>query len=168
MKETHADLEELQRLLTGSMDRAGGFLRSSFGIPDHSLSAPQLTRYLHGVLTVALASVTAKGEPRVAPTGALFWRGRFCIPTTASAARTRHVAARPAVSLTHYSGNELAVIVHGRAYPVTPEHPDFDALEGLHREVGGGSALDWGEGVYLVVDADVMYTYARHPGRYRE
>jgi hypothetical protein len=39
MRETAADLERLQALLDDSIERAGPFLRSSFQLPGHSLSA---------------------------------------------------------------------------------------------------------------------------------
>ncbi|MFE1317626.1 pyridoxamine 5'-phosphate oxidase family protein [Kitasatospora phosalacinea] len=46
-----------------------------------------------------LATVTAAGEPRCAPVGALFVRGRWYVPTTAGSSRARTLAARPALSL---------------------------------------------------------------------
>src|SRR5579863_9633629 len=125
MQETPSDMTELQALLGASIANAGAFLRSSFEMPEHSLSSGQLVAYLTGLRTVALATVTARGEPRVAPTGALFVRGRFAIPTVASAVRARHVAARPAVSLTLYDGNELAIIAHGQATILVEGEPDF-------------------------------------------
>lgn len=169
MRETPRDLEDLQRLLDDSVERAGEFLRKSFEMPERSLPAARLVGVLEGSPTVSLATTTARGEPRVAPVGALFYRGRFVIPTVASAARARHVRKRPAVSLTYYSGNEVAVIVHGRARVVPPGDPPFEELDALQKEQQGASVLDWGEGIYLVVEADVMYTYARetegHGGR---
>src|SRR5258707_15367215 len=100
MNETAADLERLSVLMTSSIERAGPFLRESFEMPTHSLAAAQLVALLQGVCTVSLATVTAKGEPRVAPIGAIFYHGQFCIPTVATAVRVRHIRQRPAVSLT--------------------------------------------------------------------
>jgi hypothetical protein len=167
MKETADDLAWLQDLLDRSIERAGAFLRSSFEMPGHSLSAAQLVRLLDGLPTVALATVTAQGEPRVAPIGAIFWRARFHIPTVATAARTRHLRARPAVSLTHYAGIDLAVLVHGHASIVTPAEPLFGELDAYHREQTGGQGVgDWGEGVFLRIEPAVLYTYARFPNRF--
>src|SRR5437868_15284789 len=98
MRETESDLAELSTLLERSIAGAGPFLRRSFEMPEHSLTAGQLVRYLDGLRTVAFATVTANGEPRVAPIGALFYRGRFYIPTTMEAARTRHIRQRPGAS----------------------------------------------------------------------
>jgi hypothetical protein len=162
MKETPEDLRRLQGLLDESIERAGDFLRSSFEMPELSLSAGELAEVLHGSPTVAFSTTTAKGEPRVAPVGALFYQGRFHVPTVADSARARHVRKRPSVSLTYYRGNDLAVIAHGRAEPLYRDHPDFDELDALEREHVGESVLDWGEGVYLRVEAAVLYTFARH------
>jgi Pyridoxamine 5'-phosphate oxidase len=168
VRESAEDVERLQSHLIRSMDRAGSFLRASFQMPEHSLSAHQLVRYLQGSRTAALATVTAKGEPRVAPIGSLFWRARFYLPTVANAARTKHILARSAVSLTHFADIDLAVIVHGHAMSLSLGDPDFDELDDLHREMNGVSVQDWGVGVFLKIEADVTYTYARHPERYPE
>ena len=165
MRETPQDLQRLQALLDRSIEGAGDFLRSSFEMPERSLSAAQLVRFLQGIHTVALATVTRSGEPRVAPTDVLFYRGRFHVPTVTTSARTRHLAKRPAASLTLYEGNDLAFIVHGRAEVLGRDHPDFPLLEEVFREFGGGSVLDWGEGVYLRVEAEKLFTFVRHPER---
>lgn len=166
MRETPEDLQRLQTLLDRSIEGAGSFLRDSFEMPERSLSAPQLIHFLQGIHNVALATVTRKGEPRVAPIGSLFFRGRFHVPTVATAARTRHLLQRPAASLTLYEGGDLAVIVHGRAEILGPEHADFPALEELFRESNAESVLDWGEGVYVRVEAEKLYTFARYPERF--
>ncbi len=167
MRETEADLERLQALLDESIECAGPFLRSSFEMPEHSLSAAQLAGHLRGSLTVALATTTARGEPRVAPIGALFVRATFHVPSVAQAARSRHLAARPAASLTYFEGTDLAVIAHGRATILDAAHPHFAELDALHVQSGGTSPREWsGDGVYLRLEAERMFTYAREPGRY--
>jgi hypothetical protein len=166
MHETPEDMERLQALLSRSIERAGAFLRRSFEMPEHSLSVGQLVQYLQGIQNVALATVTAKGEPRVAPIGSLFFRGRFHIPTVTTAARTRMVAARPALSLTHFDGNDLAIIAHGSATLIPADHSDFAPLEAMQRAASGSSVNDWGEGVYLRVEAETLVTYARYPDQF--
>jgi hypothetical protein len=163
VQETTADLTSLQALIERSIDAAGPFLRRSFEMPEHSLTAQQVVACLDGVPVVSFATVTAKGEPRVAPIGSLFWRGRFHIPTVMEAVRTRHVRQRPAVSLTWYDGTDRAVIVHGRASTLGVDHPDFATLDALHQQLTGASVTSWGDGAYLRVEADVLYSYTRHP-----
>ncbi len=166
MNETPEDMERLQALLDRSIERAGAFLRHSFEMPEHSFSAGQLAHYLRGIQNVAFATVTAKGEPRVAPIGSLFYRGRFHIPTVATAARTRMVTARPSMSLTHYVGDDLAIIAHGSATLIPVEHPDFAAIEAMQRAASDQSVRDWGDGVYLRVEAETLVTFARYPDQF--
>ena len=166
MNETQEDMEFLQKLLDQSIEKAGSFVRNSFQMPECSLSAKQLVRYLQGIHTVAFATVTAKGEPRVAPISSLFFRGHFYIPTVVTAARTKQVMKHPAVSLTHFAGNDLAIIVHGDATVMVSNHLDFQTLESLFYAESGSKVSDWGEGVYLRVEAHVLYTFARHPEQY--
>ncbi len=165
MKETQEDIERLQALLDNSIERAGTFLRRSFQMPEHSLSARQLIDCWQNVQTVALATVTTKGEPRIAPVSALLYRGEISIPTVATAARTRHIMKRPAVSLTLFRENELAIIVHGHAAIVSPDHADFETLEDLLYAYTHTKAGEWGEGIYLHIRAEAIYTYNRHPHR---
>ncbi len=111
MRETPEDIERLQALLDNSIERAGAFLLRSFQMPEHSLTAQELIDCWQGVHTVALATVTTKGEPRVAPIGSLLYRDDIYLPTVATAARTRHILKRPAVSLTLFHENGLAILV---------------------------------------------------------
>ena len=165
MRETPEDNERLQALLDHSIERAGVFLRRSFQMPEHSLTAQELIDCWQDVQTVALATITTKGEPRIAPIGSLLYRGEIYIPTVATAARTRHIMKRPAVSLTLFRENGLAIIVHGYAAIISPDHSDFETLENLLYTSTNTRAGEWGEGVYLRIQAEVIYTYNRHPHR---
>jgi hypothetical protein len=166
MRETPADLERLQALLDRSVERASPFLRSSFEMPEHSLSADQLADHLRGPLTVALGTVTARGEPRVAPIGAFFLRASFYLPTVAEAARARHLAQRPGASLTYFEGVDLAVVAHGQATIIGASDPEFAELDAVQVEIGNESVLGWqGHGVYVRVEPASLYTFTRHPDR---
>jgi len=167
MDETPEELKRLQTLLNLSGEGASPFLRRLFEIPEHSLSAAQLAAHLRGSLTVALSTVTARGEPRVAPIGALFLHGAFYVPTVAEAMRSRHIARRPATSLTYFEGNDFAVIVHGQTEIIAAEDPGFAELDAAQVSHGSQSVHEWqGHGVYLHLQADRLYTYARDPSRY--
>lgn len=166
MYETPDEIEHLQVLLDRSIEQAGAFLRSSFEMPTHSLSAWQLVHLWQGLQTVAFATATKKGDPLVAPIGTLLFHGRFYIPTVASALRTRHVLQRPTVSFTYYQGNDVAVIVHGEAAVIPSNDAEFAALEAFQREMSGGSVREWGVGVFLHINPRVIYTYARLPEQF--
>src|SRR5689334_22720137 len=150
MRETAEDLERLQRLLDDGIEQASGFLRSSFQMPERSLSAEQLVARLDGPLTVALATVTARGEPRVTPINAFFLRAAFYVPTVAEAARARHLASRPGASLTYFERTSLAVIAHGSVEMIPVGHPAFDELDAAQVTLGHQSPREWqGHAVYL-------------------
>jgi hypothetical protein len=138
-------------------------------MPDHSLSAMQLAAHLQGTLTVALATVTAKGEPRVTPISAFFLRGQFYVPTVAEATRAQHLSRRAGVSLTHFESTALAVIAHGQAKIIGADHRDFTELDATQVAVGNQSVREWeGHGVYLQLRARSLYTFARRPDGYPE
>lgn len=166
MRETPEDLKRLSRLIEHSHENAGTFLRSAFEIPTRSLTPGQLTTRLTGAVTVVLATVTSSGSPITAPVLALFYRSAFYIPTVQTALRTRHIRRNPAVSLSLYEGNDFAVIVHGRAEPVGPESPNFTTLVELQIEYNGSDVRDWGDPLFLRVDADRLYTFARYPHQF--
>ncbi len=168
MYETAEDLERLDVQLSASIERAGPFLRSSFQMPEHSLNARQLTHAVQGVKPVALATVTSKGEPRVAPIGAFLYRGDFYIPTTMQAARVRHLRRQPAISLTLYDAIDYAVIVHGQAVVLDEDAAEFEALIEIQRSGQGETVRDWGEGAFIRIDAEMIYTFARYPERFPE
>jgi pyridoxamine 5'-phosphate oxidase-like protein len=169
LRESPIDLQRLQALLDDSFTRASAFLRSSFEMPEHSLSAMQLAAHLQGTLTVALATVSAKGEPRVAPINAFFLRGQFYVPTVAEATRAQHLSRRPGASLTYFEGTALAVIAHGQAKVIGADDPDFTELDATQVAVGNQSVSEWEcHGVYLQLRAGSLYTFARQPDSYPE
>jgi hypothetical protein len=165
--ETPEDLDRLQELIDRSIEQASPFFRRSFQMPEHSLSAAQLTGHLHGSLTVALATVTARGEPRVAPIDSLFIHGRFHVPTVAESVRARHLARRPGASVTYFEGIDLAVIAHGEARIVSEDQDEFEQLDEVQLAAGNQSPREWtGTAVYLAIEAKSLFTFARYPERY--
>src|SRR3954465_4292561 len=124
MHETADDIAELQRGISASHAGAGPHLRAIFN-PERQIPAAELADLLPGVQVLNLATVTAKGEPRVAPVDGLFFRGHFWFGSSHESARFRHIRRNPAVSAAHTRGEELAIIVHGIAHeePLREGHP---------------------------------------------
>ena len=67
--------------------------------------------------------------------------------------------------MTLFHEDELAILVHGYAAIISPDHADFETLEGLLYASTQTRAGQWGESVYLHIQAEVIYTYDRHPHR---
>ena len=141
-------------------------MRTCFEMPQKSLSASQIVRHMQDLKTVALATGTVKGEPRVAPTASTLYREQFHIPTVADSARTKHIAKRPGISMSYFDENDLAIIVHGHGEILTQLHPDFMELDGILKEVNGRGVLDWGDGIYIRIVADKLFSFARHPEQF--
>jgi len=166
--ETDEDLRRLQARLDTSHVGMGVHMRSIL-TPDKRLTARQVVAHLQGIRHVALATVTARGEPRVAPLDALFIRGRFHLGTGGAATRLRHIEQRPAVSLTYFAGDEVAVTAHGWATRLPRGHPDVPALEVIYVALYGSSPFGWAPDVTLIrVEPTTMYAYAPRPDRFPE
>jgi len=160
MDETDRELAELQALL----DRSAAGVQSAqlkeiFHVPKLTLTAAELVAALQGIQHVAMATVTASGEPRVGPMDSLFLHGRFHLYSDREAVRVRHLASRPAISITHFEGDDLAVIVHGRAVLIGPDSSDWSAIDDTVRAVYGSAVRDWSpDGIYIRVEPTVMFT----------
>jgi hypothetical protein len=135
MKETAAELRALQQLLDRSYARAGSHLRSIW-TEETRLPASELCEELAGVQVLDLATVTPKGEPRVAPVDGLFHRGSFWFGSAESSARFRSLWSNPAVSGSVTRGGEtFLVLVHGSAVMTDPRGGDAAGFGDYARDV---------------------------------
>ncbi|MCU0504553.1 MAG: pyridoxamine 5'-phosphate oxidase family protein [Chloroflexi bacterium] len=162
MHETPEDLAWLQDLLDGSRSAAGPHLREVFA-DDLRLTAVETAALLDGMRVVALATASAAGEPFVAPVDGILYRGRLHFGSSHDALRTRHLAERPAVSAAWIDDERHAVVVHGRAVPVSLDDPAEAGLRACLVEVYGprfGEGwIDWAasSAVYHRIEPRRMY-----------
>ncbi|MFH0245714.1 pyridoxamine 5'-phosphate oxidase family protein [Streptomyces sp. HK10] len=157
MHETPRELEDLQTLLDSSLSHSTSHLRSIISA-ERTLTAKQLTGVLTGMRTLALATVTAKGEPRISGADGHFLHGKWHFGTARGAAKARHLAARPAVSAAHMRGEDLGVFTHGTVEVLNPHGggpaADWPDLLSYFKGFYGEDAFDW--------DDEVVY-YRLHP-----
>lgn len=168
MKESQAEIVQLQALLDASLSRSTEHLRSIIRPGERTLNASQLVRVLIGMCTLAIATVTAAGEPRISGIDGHFLHGHWIFGTAVGAAKARHLAARPGVSVAHLRGEELGVFTHGQVEELHPagDSPSPDWPEVLHHlsDHYGGSPLDWGDDVvYYRLRPTWMVAYAAEP-----
>jgi hypothetical protein len=157
MYEQPQDLIRLQKLLDESYERAGAHLRSIFW-EKKRLSASQLAELLPGVQILNLATVTAAGEPRVAPVDGLFFHGDFWFGSSPESVRFRHIRNRPAVSASHTRGEELAILIHGTASIVDHNAPAFADFRAYCLETYGDAWNDFGRpAMYARIEAKTMF-----------
>lgn len=147
----------MQALLDASLSRSSSHLRSII-TTGHTLTAEQVSRVLTGMCTLALSTVTAKGEPRISGVDGHFLHGKWHFGTARGAAKARHLAARPAVSAAHMRGEELGVFTHGTVETLNPlggePAADWPELLAYLKEFYGDDLFDW--------DNEVVY-YRLHP-----
>jgi uncharacterized pyridoxamine 5'-phosphate oxidase family protein len=143
MHETPAEVAELERLLDASYARAGEHLQG-IHTPARRVNATRLCELLVRVCVLDVATVSSKGEPRVAPLDGLFFHGRFVIGTSPKSLRFRQLARNAAVSAAHTRGEKLSVLVHGTAVSIDTSDPREEPLHQYFREVYGPDYDSWG------------------------
>jgi pyridoxine/pyridoxamine 5'-phosphate oxidase len=160
MKETTAEVTELQRLLDAAYERSTAHLRTIITGP-RKLDAEDLTKVLTGMCTLNLATVTANGEPRISAVDGHFLHARWVFTTSGTAAKARHLRARPAASISYVDGERIGVFSHGQVEFLDSDHPEFAEIEDHLTNHYGSSPSSWGdEIVYCRLQPSWMVGYA--------
>lgn len=147
MLETPEEIAALQSLLDASHGRATGHLRSIID-DGRTLTARQLVALLTGMKVLSVATVTARGEPRISALDGHFLHGTWTFSTSGTSAKAAHLEKRPAVSVAHVDGEELALFSHGRAELVEPG-ADRDEIEAHWSAHYGSSPWSWGDDIRM-------------------
>jgi hypothetical protein len=140
MFETDAELAELQSLLDASYASAGEHLLS-IHTPNWRVPASELVELLQGMCVLNLATVSSKGEPYIGAVDSFFFHGGFLCGSSPDSLRARHIARNPAVSAAHTRGEELSVVVHGRAVPLDKSSDLGKAYRAYGAETYGEEAV---------------------------
>lgn len=158
MHESAADLDALQALLDASFAGASDHL-TSIMTPERRLSAHRLVAQLPTPAVLAIATVTARGEPRISAVDGHFLQGSWQFTTPAQSPKGRHLAARPAISASYTPRDGFGVFAHGRAV----------RLGGAERQVlrehflahYGSDPDTWGSDIgYYRIDAQWLVAFA--------
>jgi hypothetical protein len=161
MYETPDELAWLDDLLTRSLHGASEHLRSIVTEGERTLDAAQTAAVLTGMRTLAVATVTRTAEPRVSGLDGHFLHARWVFTTSGTAVKAAHLRHRPALSAAHIVGDDLGIFCHGRAEFLSPDHPDFPAIEEHLTAHYGSSPSSWGPDiVYVRVQPHWMVSYA--------
>ena len=157
--ETEQDLRKLQELIDRSHAAAGEHLKRIFS-DERRVSAADLPGRLTGVQVTALATVTAAGEPRVAPVDGLFYRGRLWFGSAPDSLRFRNIRERPQVSATITHGEEFALVVHGTARIIDLNDAEHEGIRDYVAEVYGRNRLGFFTShPYASIEAKRMFTF---------
>lgn len=112
--------------------------------PERRMTAQELAETLRGMRLLALATVTAQGEPRVGPVDGIFYRSQFWFGSTPEALRFRHIRPRQTVSAVHLDGEALGVTVHGTAVLIDINAPEHRGFRDSCLEIYGEGWHAWG------------------------
>ena len=159
MLETPDEIARLQRLLDESHGRATGHLRGIIR-DERVLAAPHVVGLLTGMKVISVATVTAHGEPRISAMDGHFLHGTRTFSTSRTAAKARHLAVRPAVSVAHVDGEAMAVFSHGRVVELAGD--ELAAVDEHWTAHYGSSPQTWGDVVMWRLDPSWMVGYAWH------
>jgi general stress protein 26 len=157
MLETTDDIAALQTLLDTSHAGATEHLRGIIN-DDRTLTAGQVAALLTGMKVISVATVTAGGEPRISAMDGHFLHGTWTFSTSRSAAKARHLAVRPGVSVAHVDGEALAVFSHGRAVEIQGD--ELTRVDEHWTAHYGSSPLSWGDVVMYRLEPTWMVGYA--------
>ena len=150
------------------MAGATAHLRSIIRPGERTLTARQLADVLSGMCVLAVSTVTAAGEPRISAVDGHFLHGCWVFGTDRSAAKARHLQARPAVSAAYLRGETLGVFTHGSAEVLNPAagpaDPHWDSIHDYLTNHYGESPLSWGDVVMYRLRPQWMAVYAPRPG----
>jgi len=169
VRETAAELAELQALIDTSHANTRPHMRGIIHPGTYSLTAKQVVKLLDGMKTVAVAAPAPNGDPLVGPMDGWFLHGKFFFTSGGDAVRIKGLRKRPRASIVYFEGERFAVTAHGHAALMYRGHPEVREIDAIFREHYGTSAFEWSEhGVYVWLDADRFYTYSRTPTEFRE
>jgi hypothetical protein len=159
MDETAAELQQLQELIDRSFASANEHLRAIM-TPERQLTAEQVVAQLPSPAVLNLATVTARGEPRISAVDGHFRHGRWFFTTSDFAAKAAHLHARPAVSASYTPRDGFGVFCHGRA-AFLAAGPERDELRAHLIATYGQDPAEFGpDVVYLRLDADWLTAFA--------
>jgi len=157
MHETPDETARLQQLLDDSHGRATEHLRGIIS-DERRLSAEHVVGLMTGMKVISVATVTARGEPRISAMDGHFLHGTWTFSTSRTSAKARHLAVRPAVSVAHVDGEALALFSHGRVVELTGD--DLSAVDQHWTAHYGSSPLSWGDVVMWRLEPTWMVGYA--------
>jgi hypothetical protein len=157
MWETTEEMTAMQHLLDVSFERASTHLKSIMST-ERRLNAERLVAELPSPAVLNIATVTAKGEPRVSAVDGHFIHGRWQWTTDASSPKVRHLLARPAISASYTPRDGFGVFCHGQA--VLLDGAEKQQLRDHFIATYGQDPEQWGEIAYFRIDADWLTAFA--------
>jgi nitroimidazol reductase NimA-like FMN-containing flavoprotein (pyridoxamine 5'-phosphate oxidase superfamily) len=162
MWETTDELAAVQTLLDQSFERASAHMTSIME-PNRRLSAERLIAELPSPAVLNIATVTARGEPRVSAVDGHFLHGHWYFTTATDSPKARQLRARPAISASYTPRDGMGVFCHGRIAELPPG-PERQMVTDHFVETYGQAPEDMAPDIfYARIDAHWMVGFAMTP-----
>jgi hypothetical protein len=151
------EIIELQRLLDASFGRSSAHLHSIME-PQRRLGAERLSVELPSPAVLNIATVTARGEPRVSAVDGHFLHARWYFTTMPESPKARQLADRPAISASYAPRDGYGVFCHGSAVFLDGEEKQslLDHLGSTY----GTAPEDWADVAAYRIEPDWMTGFA--------
>src|SRR4051812_35257219 len=149
--------EALQDLVDRSFATSSEHLRSIME-PQRRLTAERLVAELPCPAVLNIATVTARGEPRISAVDGHFIDGHWYFTTAIESPKARQLAARPAISASFTPRDGYGVFCHGTAAGI--EGAEQQMMREHFAEVYGMEPETLGDIAYFRIDAAWMVGFA--------
>ena len=159
VRETAEQIAGLQALLDRSFDKASDHLKSIME-PQRRLTAERLVADLPSPAVLNIATVTARGEPRISAVDGHFLHGHWYFTTAAKSPKAAQLRARPAISASYTPKDGYGVFCHGHVSELPPGDERQMVIDHFV-ETYGGSPEELADGIfYARIDADWLVGFA--------
>ena len=151
MHETPEELRALQQLIDASFAAASDHLRGIMA-PERRLTAGRIVADVPDPAVLNVATVTKRGEPRIAAVDGHFLHGHWHFTTAGNSPKAVHIRARPAVSASYTPRDGYGIFCHGDARLLDGE--EKQRLIDHCTRVYGQSPENFGDGIaYVRIEA---------------
>lgn len=127
MLETPSEIAALSDLMNRSHAGASNHLKAIIS-GSRQLDAAGVLAATTGMKVLSLATVTARGEPRISAVDGHFLHGTWTFSTDGTSVKAGHLAARPAISLAHLDGERCGIFAHGYARQLAPTDAGYSEV----------------------------------------
>jgi hypothetical protein len=166
MWETAEESAALQQLIDESFTSGSSHL-TSIMTPERRMSAAQVIEAVPSPAVLNIATVTARGEPRLSAVDGHFLHGHWYFTTLISSPKARQLQARPAISASYTPRDGMGVFSHGRAVELGPG-PERQLITDRFLDVYGQAPDSFGDIYYARIDANWFVGFAMTPEEERE
>jgi len=160
------EVQRLQALLDASFAKASRHLTSIMS-EQRRLSADRLLAELPCPAVLNIATVTARGEPRISAVDGHFIHGHWYFTTDRGSPKARQLLARPAISASFTPRDGFGVFCHGRVADLE-SGPERQLVIDHFIQTYGESPEAWGDILFARIDADWMVGFAMTPEEEKE